>query len=157
MNDVRNQSAWWRWWWPAIVMLAIIFIGSTDLGAMSHQWRFLVPFLRWLGLGEAAIHAVVLAIRKIAHLSEYALLAIFLWRAWMRRPVLRPPAAWPWTDALAPFFLCAVFAGLDEFHQSFVPSRSASLGDVLVDLCGGVIGLALLWRWHRRQLARPGA
>ncbi len=157
MNDLERRETWWRWWWPAMVMMVIIFIGSTDLGAMSHQSRFLLPMLRWLGLGEAAIHAVVLAIRKMAHLGEYALLAVLLWRAWLRRPALNPRAAWPWTVGLAPLFFCAVFALLDEFHQSFVPSRGASLWDVMIDVCGALIGLALLWLRHRKQLARPTA
>ncbi len=122
-------------------MMAIIFIGSTDLGAMSHQSRFLVRLLRWLGFGDVAISGIILAIRKLAHLTEYALLAIFLWRAWMLRPAFRPPVQWPWTEALVPFFICVGYALLDEFHQSFVPSRQASLTDVLIDVCGAIIGL----------------
>jgi VanZ family protein len=154
MSERNGPPARWRWWWPAIAMMAIIFIGSTDLGAMSHQSRLLLPLLRWFGFGETAIHGIILAIRKLAHLTEYALLAIFVWRAWMLRPVFRPPVAWHWSEALLPFLICVGYALLDEFHQSFVPSRGASIWDVLIDVCGAVIGLALLWRWHRARLAR---
>lgn len=137
-------------------MMAVIFIGSTDLGAMSHQSRFLLPFLRWLGFGDAAVHGLILAVRKLAHLAEYALLAILLWRAWMLRPAFRPPMSWTWREALLPFLICVGYAALDEFHQSFVPSRGAAVADVLVDACGALLGLVLLWCWHRVRLARPG-
>src|SRR5215471_10106973 len=68
MNNSPKKINLMRWWWPAILMMAIIFVGSTDLGAMSHQSRFLVPFLRWLGLGDPAVHGVILTLRKLAHL-----------------------------------------------------------------------------------------
>ena len=35
----------------------------------------------------------------------------------------------------------AIFAASDEFHQSFVPSRTASPNDVIIDICGALIGL----------------
>ena len=135
-------------------MMVIIFIGSTDLGAASHQSRFLLPILRWLGFDDPAVRGIILAIRKLGHLTEYALLAIFLWRAWMLRPVFRPPMSWHWREAILPFAICVGYALLDEFHQSFVPSRGASLMDVLIDACGALIGLMLLWRWHRARLTR---
>ncbi len=154
MNASNSHASRWRWWWPAIVMMIFIFIGSTDLGAMSHQSRFLVPFLQWLGLGEAAVLGVILVIRKLSHLTEYAVLGVLLWRAWLQRPVFRPAVAWPWSAASIPLAICVGYALLDEFHQSFVPSRSASLGDVLIDSGGAAIGLALLWWWHRAHAAK---
>jgi hypothetical protein len=154
MRNLLNKSHPLRWWWPAIVMMAIIFMGSTDLGAMSHQSRLLVPILKWLGFGDAAIHGIILGVRKLAHLAEYALLAIFVWRAWMLRPAFRPPMAWTWRQAVVPFLICVVYASLDEFHQWFVPSRGASPVDVMIDSVGALIGLWLLWCWHRSRLAR---
>ena len=34
-----------------------------------------------------------------------------------------------------------IYAGFDEFHQLFIPGRSGSFSDVLIDLRGGIIGL----------------
>jgi hypothetical protein len=157
MNDPTSRPSRWRWWWPAVVMMLFIFIGSTDLGAMSHQSRFLVPLLRWFGLGDAAVLGVILAMRKLAHLTEYAVLGILVWRAWLQRPAFRPAVAWPWPAASIPLAICVGYALLDEFHQSFVPSRGASLGDVLIDSAGAAIGLALLWWWHRTRATKPPA
>jgi VanZ family protein len=157
MKDSTSQPSRWRWWWPAVMVMIFIFLGSTDLGAMSHQSRFLGPFLRWLGLGEAAALGIILAIRKLAHLTEFAVLGVLVWRGWRQRPAFRPAVAWPWPAALIPLAICVGYALLDEFHQSFVPSRGASLGDVLIDSGGAAIGLALLWGWHRAQAAKPPA
>jgi VanZ family protein len=48
---------------------------------------------------------------------------------------------------------CAIFAASDEFHQSFVPSRTASLNDVMIDICGAFVGLAVCWTFARRNRA----
>lgn len=153
MSEASKSGGNFRWWWPAILMMAFIFVGSTDLGAASHQSRFLLPILQWLGFGEAAIRGIIFTIRKCAHLTEYALLAIFLWRAWMRRPAFRPPVTWSWRDTYPAFLFCAAFAALDELHQAFVPSRSASGWDVMIDSVGAAIGILLLWWWHGSQSA----
>jgi VanZ family protein len=45
----------------------------------------------------------------------------------------------------------AIFAASDEFHQAFVPSRTASLNDVMIDICGALIGLAICWMFATRS------
>lgn len=154
MTKPVKESQWLRWWWPVLVMMTTIFIASTDLGAASHQSRFLIPVLQWLGFGDAAIGAIILTIRKCAHLTEYALFAVLLWRALRRRPILIPRLAWPLRDAALPFGLCALYATLDEIHQALVPSRTGSAVDVMIDATGAAIGLTLLWRWHRGRQVR---
>jgi VanZ family protein len=46
------------------------------------------------------------------------------------------------------------YAASDEFHQIFVPNRTALVSDVLIDTSGGVAGLLLLWLW--RKMFKPG-
>src|SRR5205807_9355390 len=72
-----------RYWMPAIVWMAVIFLGSTDMLSAAHTARFLVPFLRWLDLqiSLAALIAIQFGIRKFAHVTEYAILAALLWCA----------------------------------------------------------------------------
>ncbi len=141
-----------RYWMPAIVWMAIIFLGSTDMLSAEHTSRFLVPFLRWLDpqISLAALAAIQLGIRKLGHLSEYAILAMLLWRALrggtrgqMKVSILFLLAA----------VACAIFAASDEFHQSFVPSRTSSPHDVMIDICGAFLGLAVCWMFAtgRRQ------
>src|SRR5205814_9256817 len=78
-----NLPRFVRYWMPAIVWMALIFLGSSDMLSAEHTSRFLVPFLRWLDpqISFATLNAIQFGIRKLAHLTEYAILAMLLWRA----------------------------------------------------------------------------
>jgi len=49
---------------------------------------------------------------------------------------------------------CAIFAATDEFHQSFVPSRTASPNDVTIDAVGALIGLTICVAVARRKVLK---
>src|SRR5437870_11731750 len=139
-----------RYWMPAIVWMAIIFLGSTDMLSAEHTSRFLVPFLRWFDppISLAALNVSQLGMRTLGHLTEYAILAMLLWRA------LRGGIRWQMKMSL--LFLVAahasaIFAASDEFHQSFVPSRTASTNDVMSDICGALIGLLICLAFAARK------
>lgn len=132
------------------VWLALIFIGSTDLLAAAQTSRIIGPLLRWLkpDISPAAIAQVQFFVRKGAHVTEYAILATLLWRA------LRLGTALQWKMsifAMSILFTCALFAASDEFHQSFVASRTASASDVLIDICGAIVAVLLCWTFARRR------
>jgi len=116
--------------------MIFIFIGSTDLLSAEHTSRFIGPFLRWFApnVSDATIASVQLIVRKCAHLTEYAVLAALLYRAFRqhRERVLG-----------VALIIAALYAALDEFHQSFVASRTASPWDVLIDCMGALIGLVI--------------
>ncbi len=127
-------------WLPVLIWLGVIFLGSTDMLSAEHTSRFLVPFLRWIDpqISFATLNAIQLGIRKLGHLTEYAILAMLLWRA------LRSGTRWQMKMSilfLVAALASAIFAASDEFHQSFVPSRTASPNDVMIDICGALIGL----------------
>jgi VanZ family protein len=129
--------------------MALIFIGSTDLVSAEHTSRFLVPFLRWFDpqISWATLDAIQTIIRKLGHVTEYAILAALLWRA------LR--GATRWSANLSILFAtvwiaCALFAASDEFHQSYVPSRTPSFHDVMIDICGAFLGLLIVLSWSLR-------
>ena len=127
-------------WVPVIAWMVLIFAGSTDALSGEQTSRFLVPFLRWLDphISFATIASIHVAFRKLGHLSEYAILAVLLWRAVRIFTVNRA-----WIAAVVSLGAAACYAALDEFHQSFVPTRTASENDVMIDICGAVIGLLL--------------
>jgi VanZ family protein len=76
-----------------------------------------------------------LLLKKAGHFSAYAVLAALLWRALV-------PSRRVWATA---WLLAVVYALSDEWHQSFVPGRHPSLWDVLVDGCGAVTALLIIW------------
>jgi VanZ family protein len=128
-----------RYWMPAIAWMLLIFVGSTDVLSAEHTSRFLIPFLHWLDpqISMATIATIHVAVRKFGHLSEYAILAALLWRG------LRGTfnAASKAMVALGTFLFAAAFAASDEFHQSFVPTRTASVYDVMIDCIGALVAV----------------
>jgi hypothetical protein len=70
-------------WVPAIAWMVLIFLGSSDMFSAGQTSRFIVPFLRWLDpqISWAAINTIQTVIRKLGHVTEYAILAVLLWRA----------------------------------------------------------------------------
>ena len=133
-----------RYWLPVFIWIGIILAGSTDIFSAERTSRYLVPFLRWLN-PDISLHTIAtihFALRKLGHITEYAILATLLWRAlrsgnrWQMRVSILFVVAW---------FVCAIFAATDEFHQSFVLSRTAAAGDVMIDIVGAFIGLAICW------------
>jgi VanZ family protein len=81
-----------------------------------------------------------LILRKVAHLSEYAVLGALLVRA-----IQRPAVA---------ILVGGLYAVTDEFHQHFVRGRHAAWYDVLIDTVGVTIGV-LAWSGLRRRGGRP--
>ena len=128
-----------KYWLPLMIWMGVIFVGSTDLMSAQHTSRFIVPFLRWLDphISWAAINTIHTVIRKLGHVSEYAVLTLLLWRALCSGPTLRMK-----TPILfgAVLLTCAVYAVLDEFHQSFAGSRTPSGRDVVLDSAGALLG-----------------
>jgi hypothetical protein len=119
--------------------MLVIFGASTDLGSAAHTSRFLVPFLFWINphVSFETIVAVQFAVRKAAHVTEYAVLALLLLRA------IRNRTRNAFTrEAVIVLLGAALYAATDEFHQSFVSSRTASPIDVMIDWCGAALGVA---------------
>jgi VanZ family protein len=135
--------------------MALIFAASSDRGSYQHSSRLIGPLVHWLfpRLSDEALHTVVVGVRKCAHLTEYAVLALLLWRA--RRHAVQPrPPTWRWSDAGLVLALVALYAASDEIHQAFVPSREASVGDVLLDTTGAALTLLALWGLTRLRKPR---
>jgi VanZ family protein len=142
------RRRWWRYG-PPIVWAILIFIGSSDLLSGSHTGSFLLGPLRRLfpQASETTLALIHLLIRKAGHLTEYAILAWLLARAFRTSTVEFLRRRWFWS-ALT---LVVVYSLSDEFHQSFVPTRGASFHDSLIDSAGGLLALLMVWWWHRRS------
>ena len=139
-----------KYWLPVLLWMIFIFVGSTDLMSAEHTSRFIGPFLRWFSpdITEGAVASVQLFVRKCAHLTEYAVLACLLCRA------VCQSAARFWRAAALALVVAALCASLDEFHQSFVPSRTASPYDVAIDVAGALAGVLIYWRAIRNRKSK---
>lgn len=126
--------------------MSLIFTASGDPKSFQHSSRLLAPILHWLfpRWPDENVNLIFIAARKCAHLTEFAVLALLLWRA-LRQPVKNDPRPWRWPEARLVLLGVMLYAASDEFHQSFVPTRDARILDVLIDTSGGALGLLLLW------------
>ena len=148
-----SKSQTWRgrlWrYGPVAAWVCFIFFASTANFSAANTSRIIRPLLLWLfpRISETAIDEVHFLVRKTAHFTEYALLALLTARAF--RTSLRASLSRHWW--LASFALVAVVALSDEYHQSFVPSRTASIYDSLLDMTGGATALACTALWLSRR------
>jgi VanZ family protein len=136
-----------KYWLPVLAWMIFIFVGSTDLLSAEHTSRFIGPFLRWFApdVSSATVASVQLVVRKCAHLTEYAILAAILFRAFRQQ---QPRLG---RVLVLSFFITALYAALDEFHQSFVASRTGSPWDVGIDCFGTLAGLLLCAGFKNRK------
>jgi VanZ family protein len=152
---VRRVRNFFKYWLPVLLWLALIFGASADSGSSKRSSRIIEPLVRWLfpQVSEPVVSDVVFYVRKCAHVTEYAILALLLWRA-LRKPGPDDRRPWSrWQVALV-LGLTALYATSDELHQSFVPSRQGTFHDVLIDTTGAALGLFVWWwvtRWWQRR------
>jgi VanZ family protein len=139
-----------KYWLPLVIWLGVIFLGSTDFMSAEHTSRIIAPFLRWLrpDISPEAIAQVQFFVRKAAHLTEYATLAMLLWRAIIRGTNAERGMAILYVNV---WLAATLVAACDEYHQSFVPSRGAAWGDVMIDSAGAIFGLLIYSGCTRRK------
>jgi uncharacterized protein YfiM (DUF2279 family) len=142
-----------KYWGPVVAWLVVIAVASGDLMSAEHTSRFVGPFLRWIkpDVSVETIALIQFCVRKAAHLTEYAILAALWCRAIFSGTNLK------WTKPMlfmSAWMVCVLVAASDEFHQSFVQSRGASLWDVAIDSAGAIFGLLIYSRFARRKSGR---
>jgi len=139
----------WRYL-PLLFWMALIFLASTSELSASNTNLVLQPLLRWFfpHISDERISLVHVIVRKSGHFAEYAILGFLAGRAFISSGHRRLRQSW----FLAALVLVCVYALSDEYHQSFVPSRTASIYDSLIDTVGGLAALVLRgWRIKRRK------
>ena len=134
--------------------MALIFTASGDTRSFQHSSRLVEPLLRFLfpHMADSTVREIVFGVRKLAHFTEYAVLAILVLRA-IRQPRRDDPRPWIGRHARFTVLVVALYAASDEWHQSFVPTRQASVVDVMIDTFGGAMGIVAVWavgRWRRK-------
>ena len=161
------------YWLPVVLMVLVIMLESTEMLASNHTSRFIYPLLNWLTriftghpIDHRSFEQVHAVLRKLGHLTGYGI----LWAVWFRaiRATAREEKPrdsfdwnWFWTSIWArnAFWLTVLIASADEFHQSFLPSRTGHFSDVLIDSTGALIALAIAymvsrWSFQREQSRR---
>lgn len=129
-------------------MALISFASSSEFSALNTSQIFR-PLILWIfpNLSEERVAAIHFLTRKVAHFSEYAVLGMLSARAFAGSANDFIQRHWFQVALL----LIVCYALLDEFHQSFVPSRTASVYDSALDVVGGLTALVVLKLWRERH------
>ncbi len=133
---------------PLLIWMAFISYASSDEFSSLNTSRILGPLLSWLfpGISDQSLAFAHFLTRKAAHFSEYGLLALLAARAF--RSSSRPSLKTGWFSWS--LLLIVIYAFFDEFHQTFVPSRTGSIYDSFIDIIGGFT-LLLVYRAYVRR------
>jgi len=136
-------------WIPAFLWAILISFASTDAFSASHSSRIILPLLHWLFpfANAETLEQMHFFIRKSAHFFEYFVFSIFLMRGMRGND-----HGWKLRWAIWALAIAAGYSALDEFHQSFVPSRTSSPWDSLLDTTGAAAAQIALWlriRWRK--------
>jgi VanZ family protein len=126
--------------------MVVIFSASADANSYRHSSTLFEPFIHWLfpHMSQDRVEMIHHLFRKCGHLTEYAILALLLWRS-IRQPEKSRPRPWRWDEAGLALALVLLYAASDEIHQVYVANRTALTTDVVIDTSGGAVGLMLLW------------
>jgi VanZ family protein len=147
----RTAERVWRYG-PLLLWMLFIFLASTAQLSASNTSRIIRPLLLWLypGISEENLAFAHFIVRKLGHLTEYAILGLLAARAFIKSSHQLLRRRW----FLSALLLVIIYALSDEFHQSFVPERTGTIYDSFIDITGGFIALLLLL--IRRKIKRKG-
>lgn len=143
-------GAWVGVWLPAAIACGVIACESTEAMGAAHTSAWLRPiFESVLGrLSDPTWELVHHLLRKTGHFVGYGAVCLTFLRGWLltlARKARLKTWAWhlrsSWLAVLSTF----VVASCDEIHQAFVPGRTGTPWDVLLDTCGAVVVCAALW------------
>ena len=147
---------------PAILVMYLIYSFSAQTGEVAGDLSYKISYQivetknEVLNEGKSyeelayAADGIHFYVRKAAHMSIYFLLAITV-----SFPLYVYRVRGLWLMFLAGI-ICVGFAGLDEYHQSFVAGRGPSLRDVGIDSIGAFIGILLVQLFCWSTLHDPG-
>jgi aryl carrier-like protein len=154
LNSAQKQIL--KTWVGAGLWLGLIVSESTDLASAYNTTRILYPILHFLmGLDPIRFLIWHFYIRKSGHFVAYFMLSLLLFRAW--RATLPGISGWLWSIQWAriSFLMTALVATLDEWHQTYLPSRTGTAHDVLLDSAAALFAQIIIFLWFWRTSAKP--
>src|SRR5262249_45265932 len=152
VKEMRPQSAagdLLKYWAPPIIWMSMIFWFSTDLFSGDNTGSLLWKVVSFIypAATQELFDSIHFYVRKAGHLTEYAVLALLLFRAFRSGAQARWRRWW----ALSSLLVAFLYALLDEYHQTFTRHRTGSVYDSLIDTSGAATALVLLWILRRRD------
>ncbi|HKF48114.1 MAG TPA: VanZ family protein [Terracidiphilus sp.] len=136
-NSAQGARYWIRVWWPVALMIAVIIVESQEFMGADHTsgplrmiWQAIFG-----QVGDARWEDIHNYIRKSGHFLGYGMMGL----AWLRAWWMTLPHSKFLTDVALAMLGTGAIASLDEYHQSFLPNRTSSPWDVLLDCTGAIV------------------
>ena len=135
------MRSWVLRWGPMVLIMAVIFVFSSFPQAALPQ-------------PESNLFNIL--VKKSAHFFIFgALAASVLWGRFALRDrlALRDRFALRdigGRDMVLAVVVAALYGISDEFHQTFVPGRMATLLDILIDVAGALVAVIVFWRLQHK-------
>lgn len=120
-----------KYWVPPILYMVLIFAISS-----MEQPPLPMPKFEWL------------TIDKLYHFIEYAILGGLLTRAFVKAKPAVVPSQLVWSTAA---LLSILYGASDEWHQTFVPGRFATLADWVADVLGSIAGVFGVYLYYKKK------
>jgi VanZ family protein len=150
LNSGRHEVL--KAWLAAILWLILIAIESSSMLSAHNTSRILYPILHFLfGMDWIRFEYWHFYIRKTGHVVGYGMLSFLLFRAWRATLPAMSDVRWTLRWTAIAVLGTALVASLDEWHQSFIPSRTGRWQDVALDTCAGIGAQVLVFIWLSRR------
>ena len=144
-----------KYWLPVLLCAGFIYWMSTGMFSSHNTYFLLEPIFRFFmpSISHRKLVMIHALTRKAAHVTEYFAIGLLLFRAFRSGSSQRRYVRW----ALPSIMLVVLLAAGDEYHQSTVITRTASLMDVGIDSVGGILAqcTSVLWNYRRKKAAVP--
>ena len=121
-----------KYWVPSLLYMALIFAISS-----LEQPPLPTPQFEWL------------TIDKLYHFIEYAILGGLLAWAFVKARPSVVPSQWVWGLAAV---ISILYGVSDEWHQTFVPGRCATVADWVADALGSVVGVLGVYLYYKKKV-----
>jgi VanZ family protein len=135
MSSSRRGSGYWlSAWLPVLFGIGVIVLESTiwfGSDHTSHPLRLVFEAL-FGRMTDAHWNIIHHYIRKSGHFIGYGLIGL----AWLRAWWMTLPRSRFLTGATLALLGTALVASCDEWHQTYLPNRTGTPWDVLLDCCG---------------------
>ncbi len=122
MEKIWTKKRLFKYWLPVVLWSSVIFMFSS------------LPTNR-----TSQIYWQDFIVKKTAHIVEYAIFTLLLYRALMESGIEKKKAG------IYSIFLAILYGASDEFHQSFTPGREPTVRDVIFDTIGAVSIIYYIW------------
>jgi VanZ family protein len=135
-----------KYWIPAICVAVLISVFSTYYFSGEQTSRWIIPILHRIFpfASHHTLDRMHTLIRKLAHVTEFGAFSIAIFHG-----IRGPRSGWRLHWAVYTLLIAVCYAGLDEWHQSFVPLREPRVRDVIIDTVGALLAQVLVLAYAR--------